>query len=130
MRQSDHNREIGRKGEYLARLFLEEKGFHFIRSNYRTKRGEIDLIMQENDEIVFVEVKTRTLSSARLTGRGIERIDRKKIASLYAAADQFLLEEKRLCRDLTARFDAIEIYLDKTEPERVRVLHTPCAFGF
>ena len=63
------NKSFGNRGEYLARLFLEEKGFVFIRANYRTKHGEIDLIMQENDEIVFVEVKTRTVQSAKQFGK-------------------------------------------------------------
>ena len=47
-------REFGSRGEYLARLFLEQKGLVFIRANYVTRCGEIDLVMQENDEIVFV----------------------------------------------------------------------------
>ena len=73
-----NSREFGEKGEYLARLFLEEKGYVFIRANFRCEGGEIDLIMQENDEIVFIEVKTRTEESAKAYGRGAKRIDKEK----------------------------------------------------
>ena len=123
------NRELGSRGEYLARLYLEEKGLVFIRANYRTARGEIDLIMQENDEIVFLEVKTRTVSSARKYGRGAYRIDQEKQEAIFRAAMQFIREEPRLTKDLLPRFDAVEIYVDPQEPEKVRVLYTPCAFG-
>ena len=88
-------RDLGRKGEYLARLYLEQKGLEFIRANYLTPRGEIDLIMRENDEIVFLEVKTRTVESARRYGRGALRIDKGKQRSMYYAASQFMREEKK-----------------------------------
>lgn len=120
---------LGRRGEYLARLFLEEKGFLFIRANYRTPEGEIDLIMQENDELVFVEVKTRTLESAKKYGRGALRIDREKIRRIERAGARFCREERDLCRGLCVRYDAVEVYLDRTDPKKVYVLHTPCAFG-
>lgn len=123
------SRELGQRGEYLARLYLERKGFVFIRANYTTRHGEIDLIMQENDEIVFLEVKTRTEESARKFGRGAEKIDRKKREHILRSARVFLYEEPLLTKGLTPRFDAVELYVKKNEPEKVYVLHTPCAFG-
>jgi len=52
----------GKRGEDLARDFLEQKGLKHIESNARVPGGEIDLVMRDAtlDEIVFVEVKTRT----------------------------------------------------------------------
>lgn len=123
------NKEFGRRGEYLARLYLEKKGFTFIRANFSAKHGEIDLIMQENDEIVFVEVKTRTFHSAKQYGRGKDRIDKYKQGHIFSAAKTFMRQETKLTRDLTPRFDAIELYLDETDSKTVRVIHTPCAFG-
>ena len=123
------NKEFGRRGEYLARLYLEKKGFTFIRANFSAKHGEIDLIMQENDEIVFVEVKTRTFHSAKQYGRGKDRIDQYKRDHIFSAAKTFMRQETKLTRDLTPRFDAIELYLDETDSNTVRVIHTPCAFG-
>ena len=124
-----NNKELGARGEYLAKLFLEQKGFLFIRANYRTKHGEIDLVMQENDEIVFVEVKTRTFQSAQEYGRGKDRIDREKVLHLFRSARAFCREETKLTKGLTPRFDVVEIYLDAPDSKTVRVLHTPCAFG-
>ncbi len=123
------NKELGAKGEYLARLFLEQKGFIFIRANYTTPVGEIDLILQENDEIVFVEVKTRTIHSALSYGRGAEKIDFAKRQRIQRAARIFLREEPRLTDGLLPRFDAIELYLSQSDSNKVHVLHTPCAFG-
>lgn len=113
----------------MARLFLEEKGYVFIRANFKRDCGEIDLVMQENDEIVFLEVKTRTVKSAQQFGRGSEKIDREKQARILKTARIFLAEEPLLTRGLLPRFDAVEIYLDPTDEKKVYVLHTPFAFG-
>lgn len=120
---------FGARGEYLARKFLENKGYVFIRANFRTPHGEIDLIMQENDELVFVEVKTRTLHSAKRYGRGADAIDKEKREHIIKSARVFLRQEPRLTKDLVPRFDAIELYLDHQDSQSVKVLHTPCAFG-
>ena len=123
------SREFGEKGEYLARLFLEEKGYVFIRANFRAEGGEIDLIMQENDEIVFIEVKTRTEQSAKTYGRGAKRIDKEKQEHIKKAARAFLRQEKKLTSSLLPRFDAIELYMEREDIKKIRVLHTPFAFG-
>ncbi len=51
--------QIGRWGEYAAQEYLVEKGFWLVEQNWRCRRGEIDLIMLDREELVFVEVKTR-----------------------------------------------------------------------
>ena len=64
------NRRIqGKAGEDLAAKFLEQNGLKILERNYRFERGEIDLIAEEGDELVFVEVKARTLYSVWRTGR-------------------------------------------------------------
>lgn len=122
-------KEFGDRGEYLAKIFLEQKGFVFIRANYRCKYGEIDLIMQENDEIVFIEVKTRTFHSAKKYGRGIYRIDAEKKTHIMRSSRTFIREEPRLCTGLVARYDTVELYMDSKSDRTVHVIHTPCAFG-
>ena len=52
--------QLGPIGEDVARKYLEDKGLQFIEANFRTKFGEIDLIMKDDEGYVFVEVKTRT----------------------------------------------------------------------
>jgi putative endonuclease len=51
---------IGSEAERYARTFLEQQGLTFIMQNYRCRTGEIDLIMQDENELVFVEVKYRS----------------------------------------------------------------------
>ena len=124
-----NHKEFGDRGEYLAKIFLERKGFIFIRANYRTRHGEIDLIMQENDEIVFVEVKTRTFHSAKNFGRSLYRVDREKQRHIIRSSRVFWYEEPRLCKGLCARYDTVELYMDTEDDRTVHVIHTPCAFG-
>jgi len=57
--QSDHRQGVGRRGEDLAARHLQQAGLAVIDRNVRLPWGEIDLVMREADELVFVEVKTR-----------------------------------------------------------------------
>lgn len=50
----------GARGEQVARAYLEQKGLHWVSSNYKAKVGEIDLIMKDAEQWVFVEVKYRS----------------------------------------------------------------------
>ena len=52
--------DTGRLGEELARDFLKKRGFRILDANYRCPEGEIDIIAQHNDFLVFVEVRTKT----------------------------------------------------------------------
>jgi putative endonuclease len=51
---------LGDWGETEARRYLETKAYVFIERNFRVPEGEIDLVMQDGDIVVFIEVKTRT----------------------------------------------------------------------
>jgi len=53
------NLEKGNLGEEIARKYLENKGYIIIDRNYKKKYGEIDLIVEDRNDLVFVEVKTR-----------------------------------------------------------------------
>ncbi|MFC4212272.1 YraN family protein [Pedobacter lithocola] len=54
-----HN-ELGQKGEYIAKKYLEDKGYEILDENWVHGRAEIDLIVYKNGIIIFVEVKSRT----------------------------------------------------------------------
>ncbi|MER3123728.1 YraN family protein, partial [Bacillus altitudinis] len=55
-----NNKEKGDLGEVIASKYLEDKGINIIALNYRIKTGEIDIISSLDNEIIFVEVKSRT----------------------------------------------------------------------
>jgi putative endonuclease len=83
---------IGREAERFARTFLEQHGLTFIMQNYRCRTGEIDLIMQDNDELVFVEVKYRSKSQH---GSAIEFFHASKKRK-FESAVMYYMQEKGL----------------------------------
>lgn len=59
---TSNKKAIGDKGEQIAAQFLIDKGYKLLEKNWRYKHGEIDLIVENNNTIIFVEVKTRSTS--------------------------------------------------------------------
>src|ERR687895_59269 len=59
---SDPRRELGARGETLARAHLEARGFTMLDANFRTRHGELDLVAADRRHLVFCEVKTRLLA--------------------------------------------------------------------
>lgn len=53
------NLQLGKLGEDLAIKFLQKQGYKFIEKNFHSRYGEIDIVAQEKDTLVFIEVKTR-----------------------------------------------------------------------
>jgi putative endonuclease len=97
--------EIGKRAEEAACAFLETQGLQLIESNYRTRHGEIDLIMRDQDDIVFIEVRSR----ARIDyGTALESITTNKIKKIVKAATHFL-QVRRCLYKVTSRFDFIII---------------------
>lgn len=82
-------RKTGQIGERSAERELRRMGYQIITRNYRTRRGEIDLVAKDGDTLVFVEVKTR-LGGAY--GTPEEAITSKKQAHLVSAARSYLQE--------------------------------------
>ena len=75
--------DLGRKGEALAADFLVEAGMQVVERNWRCAQGEIDLVARDGDELVFVEVKTR---SSLGYGHPLEAITVAKLARLRRLA--------------------------------------------
>jgi putative endonuclease len=75
--------ELGRRGEAIAARFLESAGLTVLERNWRCSQGEIDLVALEGDELVFVEVKTR---SSVAFGHPLEAITAVKLARLRRLA--------------------------------------------
>tara|TARA_R110002167_G_scaffold115542_1_gene289957 strand:+ start:863 stop:1237 length:375 start_codon:yes stop_codon:yes gene_type:complete len=81
---------IGSEAERFARTFLEQQGLTFVMQNYRCRTGEIDLIMQDGDELVFVEVKYRSKSQH---GSAIEFFHASKKRKFESAVMHYMQEK-------------------------------------
>ncbi len=119
-------RRIGDRGEVLALGYLVEKGYAPVERNYRTRRGEIDLILNDGNTLVFVEVKLR-----RGTGFGdpLEAVTARKQTRIRLIAEQYLAEKGEDFSDNfdAVRFDVVGILLPRSggSPE---VRHVEDAF--
>jgi putative endonuclease len=79
--------KTGSKGENLAAEFLMRKGFEVIERNYRYKHAEIDLIVQRDNWLIFVEVKTR---SSTAFGQPEEFVGSLKGRKVFEAAEEYI----------------------------------------
>jgi putative endonuclease len=113
------SRQIGDRGEDLALKYLVKKGYALVERNYRTRHGEIDLIVRTQRALVFVEVKLR-----RGTGFGdpLEAVTPRKQARIRRIAEQYLAEkgEDFLARFDEVRFDVVGILLSKAGRPKAR----------
>lgn len=96
--------KVGNEGENTAQNFLIRQGYSILERNFRSRFGELDIIAREKNQIVFVEVKTR---SSSLYGHGVEAIGAKKLRGLIATAHMYLSSHR--LSNFSYRFDAIEV---------------------
>lgn len=95
-------RQRGDLAEDLALAFLEKNGFKLIQRNFNCKLGELDLIMQDQDYLVFVEVRHR---KSNQFGGALESITVSKQNKLRRAAEVYLQSIKN--HDSPCRFDIL-----------------------
>ncbi|NOZ10682.1 MAG: YraN family protein [Gammaproteobacteria bacterium] len=106
----------GQLAEKQGYRFLRHQGLRLLKRNYSSRYGEIDLIMEDGDTVVFVEVRYR--NSTRYGG-SIESIDRHKQRKLRHTAEYFLQTQRRYSTR-PCRFDVIAIGPDKQGNPRVQ----------
>jgi len=95
----------GKTAEDLAFRYLDQRGLKLLSRNYRSRRGEIDLIMQDGDVVVFIEVRSR---KDNRTMNVIESIDSTKCARIIQTSRHFLQNMKHP-DECTCRFDIVLI---------------------
>lgn len=100
-----NKQQLGKCAEKDACRFLEAKGFQLLLENYRCRFGEIDLIMKDQEDIVFVEVRSR---SSIEYGTALESITRSKMNKLIKTATYFL-QTKNWLYKVVSRFDVVTI---------------------
>ncbi len=116
-------KELGRCGEAEAAAFLRAAGLQVLVSNYRCPLGEIDLICQEGEWLVFVEVKTRQGSHYGLPR---EAVDGRKQVQLVRCAQYFL--NFRGWWGRPCRFDVVSVWPAVAPGEPWRCEHLRDAF--
>ena len=112
----------GLLGERAAKKHLQRNGLKFLTANFRSERGEVDLILRDSDCLVFVEVKTR--SSEDWT-RPAAAVNAERRRRLTRAALDYL----RLLKNppVKIRFDIVEVLLQDSKVQEIR--HLPNTFA-
>lgn len=95
----------GTAAEAEARAFLERQGFHLVAANYRCRRGEIDLVMQQETLLIFVEVRLR---NSQGFGGAAASVTRAKQQKIIASAESFLHHHPEFSH-CNCRFDVLAL---------------------
>src|SRR3954464_2397428 len=112
----------GKLGEKAAKRHLRRIGLKFLIANYRSPRGEIDLVFRDGDCLVFVEVKT---SSCEDWTRPAKAVDMRQKRLVSQCALDYLALLRR--PEINIRFDIVEVLLNDCQVREVR--HLPNSFN-
>ena len=102
---------LGKKGETIAKGYLLEKSYTILEKNWRYLKAEVDLIVQNDDFIVFVEVKTRSSSNY---GDPESFVSGKQQKMIINAANEYVIKNNI---EREARFDIISIIISNNTEE-------------
>lgn len=112
----------GELGEHAAEMHLKAQGLKFLTRNFRSSRGEIDLVFRDRDCLVFVEVKSRSSEDWK---RPAAAVDARKRRLLSQTALDYLRELKN--PKVKIRFDIVEVLLRDGTVKQIR--HLPNTFS-
>jgi len=115
---AEHN-ELGKAGEELALAYLRKHEFEVLATNWRCGKDEIDIVCKKDEELIIVEVKTR---SSNYFGEPEVFVTRKKQGFLIRAANAYIFKYDI---DLECRFDIISILIVRSES---KISHIEDAF--
>lgn len=115
-----HNQRMGVLGEQIAARWLTRKGWRIVYRRFRNGRRDIDIVVQRDSLVAFVEVKAR---SGAEFGDPVEAVDHRKQRELTKSAQVWIDRHGRA--EESYRFDVVGVLVDG---ERVRVKHVEDAF--
>jgi len=112
----------GLLGERAAKKYLKEQGLKFLTANFRSDRGEIDLIFRDGDCLVFAEVKTRSSEEWSRPAAAVNAERRRRLSRCG-------LDYLRLLKNpaIKIRFDIVEILL--ADGKVLEIRHLPNTFA-
>lgn len=99
--------------EQAACVHLQQQGLYLLSRNFHSRSGEIDLIMRDDDCVVFVEVRYRSSSQF---GGGALSVDHRKRRKIIQTAEYFLLRNPQL-KNVACRFDVIAATGNTLQPD-------------
>lgn len=108
--------DVGKKGEALAAEWYLAAGYRVLQRNFRCRLGEIDLVCEKDDVLVFAEVKTRTGSALDRPGAWVDKVKQRKLLN---AARQYLYANN--LNEPYTRFDVVEVLLNSDGAYRIEV---------
>jgi putative endonuclease len=115
---TQHNKQFGQLGEDIAVDYLTQKGYKLLARNYKYGRVEIDAIYEFNNEIIFVEVKTRT---SDMMAYPEQAVGKAKQRNIRLAAENYLIDSNTT---FPARFDIVAV----VKGEKFEIEHIEDAF--
>ena len=121
---TDLRQQLGRAGERLALEHLQRLGYRKVACNYRTRFGEIDLIVCDDLWLVFVEVKARRVGAL---ADSVESVTPRKQRQVRSMAAAWLVEATDRPRSRELRFDVVGVTVDR-HGRLVRLDHIEAAF--
>lgn len=115
-RPSTDERQVrGRRAESMAAQYLQDHGYRILARNWRCRTGELDLIVTKEEQIVIVEVRSRS-GYALAYGFPSESITPRKIQKVRDTAAVYLLQTGK--QTATVRFDVITVlFQEDGEPQ-------------
>lgn len=123
-----NRKQLGQLGENYAAQMLQEKGLTIVARNWRCASGELDLVAQDGNVIVFVEVRTRTITASNQTneqryGSVLEAVTVQKRIQVKRLAEIYLYRNRMT--EQSVRFDVV---LVEKAGERMTAKHIEHAF--
>lgn len=121
-RSGKRSKELGRRGEDAAALYLVRRGYDILERNWTCFAGEADIIARDGEALVFVEVKTRSSVEKGFPSEAVDAPKREryeKIALAYLTEESF--------SDIPVRFDVVSIVV--LAPDRAFIRHHINAFS-
>lgn len=100
------NKETGKLGEDIAVHYLKQNGYVILDRNFECRQGEIDIIAKDKEEIVFIEVKTRTNNKYGTPSEAVNKIKQNHMLQTI----KYYLYIRNLS-DEFIRIDVIEVYI-------------------
>lgn len=119
-------RGLGDTGEKLALDHLRAAGYKLVEPNWRCATGEIDLIMREGDDLVFIEVRTRRGDAQGTPEESITPVKQRRLARL---AQTWLLQHYPQGEPPDWRIDVVGVHLSPSG-KLLEINHIPNAVGF